>query len=178
MKIIDRNKKIIQEYLLGKTYQQVGILFGISKQRIEQIITQNKVEKRGYPKKVEKETRFCLKCKKSFTAYPKSKTKHCSHSCSTTLTEPQKEKVCCSCKVLKSGDSFYPKYGIKTFATMSRCKRCHLILTKKWMAKNKEKVKIYNKRASQKYYQKNRNKINENTKEKRRLKKQHDLSKV
>jgi hypothetical protein len=44
----DRNQRLIAFYLSGKSLRQTGNHFGISFQRVEQILKQNKVPKHKY----------------------------------------------------------------------------------------------------------------------------------
>ncbi len=176
--IYERNERariMFGLYLKGKTLNQVGDIYGVTRERVRQVISEfpdYKEHREKFGNNVEHPAEFikkqCPTCFRGFSipVYDENQKNknYCSRRCLNQSFIDKwrniKEKVCTRCEVLKPIEEFYATYSnVNPFERSSHCKKCHAILTIDWGKRNPEKKKEAQDRAVRKYRLKNRDKI-------------------
>lgn len=160
------NEKRDRELLIAYTDQHmtldaIGKAYGITRERVRQIITL-------YPEYLEERARR-ITSNRSFVPCRNAcgkenfvknnvinKPYYCSKACLYAYREKKmaavREKLCTQCKTVKSIDDFYPSYGSGVKGTKApACKICFYKREENWRVKHLDMVKITNDRAMRAY---------------------------
>lgn len=152
----ERSTKMLALYNSGKKLAEVGKVYGITRERVRQILA-----KEGYERhRIEKEIRACKVCNKIILVYPSSKREFCSHKCNgigrRRRTDAKYSKMttksCAKCKKRKRISFFYPNYSNNRRTLNSWCKRCAKVLSYRWNKENPERFKIIQERCTARYW--------------------------
>lgn len=83
----DNINSIIHAYRSGQTCVQIAEIFGVSKQRIQQILAKNGITRKDRPKVSKRQTykRTCVVCSKSFEHKTNPNIQSCSEKCHSIL---------------------------------------------------------------------------------------------
>lgn len=138
----ERKAKIIKLRSEGKTLQEIGKIFGVSRQRIEQLELMYGLPKRGRSKaiRVPKISKNCdaPECKNIIFLYPRKLKTQQKFFCSFECNKKVIFKRCMYCKVT---ENLYKRTNI--------CRKCNTLRLKKWRQNPKSKKLLKETRQKQ-----------------------------
>lgn len=156
-----RAEEMLKEYASGLTLHEVSKKFGVTRERVRQIITGLK----GYEAVKENNRNdrkeslltggFCPQCGEAFQYYksaaiPKFCSKKCFSASVRKKWEEMKERTCTKCHKTKPITQFH-RLGGGRRGYFGACKACHKKLVVAWQLSHPEKNREMQRRAVQKW---------------------------
>lgn len=141
------------------TLQKIADRYGISRERVRQIIVQHSPTGDTGKVTAVKPKKLCKECGRETDARKTQMCNPCRAKVYPRIVEGRRialqkrqfePRVCKVCKVVKPLHEFYKNY--KRMIPARRCKDCHAVVVAQWKERNAEKAREINKRAYHKYW--------------------------